>query len=361
MRVFRRNGSDIWWADHHAGGRRHRRSMKTADRRKAEKRAREWAKELDDQFALVRNPMVLSAGIADFIKECESARLAGNTVRGYRQMLGRFLAVVGDEDISMWTQDVAFDKVSEFIRVRRGEVKNVTKDRVTVNTFFNYAKSKRWYRGENPAGGKLHNLRQPRKGFVKPERRTTPEEDQILRQEGQKSPVWPVLLLTRWAGMRRGEACTVRWSEIHLRLGCADVMGHEGGRKHPRRVWLAPWVVMQLRAIRPSWMPRDGNIPIWPHHPDTATELLGELCDEHLDRRISFNDLRASFATDCYEHGLTPAQESRIVGHSAAVAEKHYLEYEAKEARSKLPDDPIADPPDGDAGVDAELDAKVAQ
>jgi len=361
MRLFRRKGSKLFCADHHAGGQRHRKSMETADRRKAEKDAREWAKKLDDQYPTKRESTMLAAGIKSFLDECVDARLAVNTVRGYRSILDRFLEHVGDEDITLWSGDVAFDKVAEFLRARRGDVKNTTKDRVTVGTFFNYAKSKRWYRGENPAGGKLHRLRRPRQGFIKPERRTTAEEDQALRLQGHKSPVWPVLLLTRWAGMRRGEACTVRWSEIDLRLGRADVMGHEGGRKHPRRVWLASWVVMQLRSIKPAWLPRDGDVPVWPHHPDTASEFLRELCDEHLDRRISFNDLRASFATDCYEHGLTPAQESRIVGHSAAVAEKHYLEYEAKEARSKLPDDPLTERRDGDADGDADSDAKVAQ
>jgi len=359
MRVFRRNGSDVWWADHHAGGRRHRKSTETADKRKAEKKARSWAKELDEQFAVVRIPTMLSAAIKGFLQECEEAHLAINTVRGYRHILNRFLAVAGNEDISLWSRDAAFDKVTEFIRVRRAEVKNYEKERVVVGTFFNFAKSKRWYRGENPAGGKLHRQRKPRRGFVIPERRTTPEEDQALRREGHKSPVWPVLLLTRWAGMRRGEACAIRWSEIDLQQGCADVMGHEGGRKHPRRVWLAPWVVMQLRSMKPAWLPRDGDIPIWPHHPDSATELLGELCDEHLDRKISFNDLRASFATDCYEHGLSAEQESKIVGHSPEVANKHYLEYEAKEARHKLPDDPLTGGDDADPG--AELDAKVAQ
>ena len=144
MRMFRRKGSKQWCADHHVGGRRHRKSMETAARRKAEKIAREWAKGLDDNFGWKRIPTMLSAGIASFLNECEEAHLAVNTVRGYRQILNRFLALVGDEDIWLWTEDVAFDKVSECLRGRRGEVKNVAKDRITVNTFFNYAKSKRW-------------------------------------------------------------------------------------------------------------------------------------------------------------------------------------------------------------------------
>ncbi len=226
-----------------------------------------------------------------------------------------------------------------------------------LGTFFNYTRKRRWYRGGNPADAKLHRLRKPRRRGVKASRRTKPEEDVTLRREGHKSALWPILLLTRWAGMRRGEACTLRWSEVNLEAGYADVVGHEGGRKHPRRVWLAPWVVLQLRSMKPAWLPAEGRCPIWPHHADTATGLLRDLGDAHLTRQLSFNDLRASFATECYERGLTPSQESRMVGHGVAVAEKHYLDYEAKEARSKLPPDPLTGTDDDG---DAERDARMA-
>ena len=117
--------------------------------------------------------------------------------------------------------------------------------------------------------------------------------------------------------MRRGEACSLLWSEISLDEGYADVVGHEGGRKHPRRVGLAPWVVLQLRTLQPNWLPENGKWPVWPRHLDTATEELQAFCDEHLGRRVSYNDLRATFTTECFERGLTPKQESMIVGHSA--------------------------------------------
>ena len=154
------------------------------------------------------------------------------------------------------------------------------------------------------------------------------------------------------------------WSEVNLEEGYADVVGHEGGRKHPRRVWLAPWVVLQLRTLQPNWLPEDGRWPVWPRHPDTATEELQVFCEDHLTRRVSYNDLRATFTTQCYEQGLTAMQESRIVGHSAAIAERHYSDYEAQEARAKLPPDPltaaVADGHSGAAG-DAEPGAKVSQ
>jgi hypothetical protein len=109
-----------------------------------------------------------------------------------------------------------------------------------------------------------------------------------------------------------------------------------------------------LKALKPAWLPEDGNWPVWPRHIDYATDALAEFCEAHGLRRIEFNDLRASLATEGYKRGMTPAQESRIAGHSTAVAEKHYLEYEATEARALLPPDPLTEvdedePDDGSA------------
>ncbi|MHC5057244.1 MAG: hypothetical protein ACYTKD_21415 [Planctomycetota bacterium] len=57
---------------------------------------------------------------------------------------------------------------------------------------------------------------------------------------------------------------------------------------------------------------------------------------------------------------MTAAQESRIAGHSAAVAGKHCLEYGAAEARSLLPPDPLANA-DHDEPRRTEAPATAAQ
>lgn len=359
MNVYRRPGSKMWWADHFAGGKRHRKSMRTADRRKADKLAREWALQLDDLHSVARQEVKLSTAIDSFIGHCRESGLSRLTVRGYAGRLQTFLARTGDEDLAEWTPDVAYDKISAYLNTRSHEIRSTKHDRLVLSAFFSFLRAKRWYKGENPADAKLHGLRHPRRRLQKPKRCTTPKEDLVIRREGQKNALWPVLLLTRWAGMRRGEACTLRWSEVDLDRGFADIVGHEYGRKHVRRVWLADWVVLLLRAIRPRWLPEDGNWPVWPRHPDTATKEFEEFCQKHLKRRITFNDLRASFTTQCYEHGLSPMQESRIVGHSAAVAEKHYSEYDAREARHRLPPDPLTTVRDATEGAD--LKAGMAQ
>jgi len=237
----------------------------------------------------------------------------------------------------------AYKRVASYLEARAAEIRSTKEDRVLISTFFNYLRAKRWYRGENPGDAKLHLRRRPRRRMKNTNRCMTPQEDLILRRQGQESPLWPVLMLTRWAGLRRGEACALLWREADLKRGYLDVTGHEWGRKHPRRVWLAPWVVLQLKMIRPPRVPGEGKWPVWPYHIDVATKELRKFCDANGLRRIKFNDLRASFASECYRRGMTPAQESRIVGHGVAIAEKHHLEYEAADARDLLPPDPLTE------------------
>ena len=355
MRIYRRRETDdaSWWAYHYAGGKPHRKSMRAADKREALRRAREWAQKLDESYSEKRERVMLSTAIQSFLDHCGRNELARQTVRNYAARLKRFLARNGDEDISLWTPDDAYMRIAEYLEKRAVEITSMKQERVPIGTFFNYIRAKRWYRGENPADAKLHLRRKPRRRMKDTKRCTTPEEALVLRREGQKSILWPVLMLTRWAGLRRGEACTVRWSEVELDKGYLDVTGHEWGRKHPRRVWLAPWIVLQLQLLRPAQVPGDGKWPVWPYHVDVATKELRAFCGEHGLRQITFNDLRASFATECYRRGMTPAQESRIVGHGVAVAEKHYLEYEAEEARGLLPPDPLTE-----AGGNGEDDGK---
>jgi integrase len=364
IRVFKRPGSDVYQMDVRVGMKRFRKSAGTANERVADKVARQWAENLAKILSARGTEIKLVMAVDLFVAHCRRLKRAKLTIDGYRSRLKHFVGWTGDVDLREWTPDVARTKVDEYLTDRENAVKSVDHDRIALSVFFNFLKSKNFYAGENPANAKLHvHRKQPNTARSKPKRCTTDSEDKVIRCEGAKIRLWPVILLTRWAGMRRGEACRLRWSEVNLEEGFADIVGHEGGRKHPRRVWLAPWVVLQIRALRPTWLPADGNWPVWPYHPDVATKELADFTQEHLGRKVSFNALRASFTTDCFECGLSPVQESRIVGHSVSVAERHYSEYQAKDARGKLPPDPLdgRQEAEADAGQDTDLGARKAQ
>jgi integrase len=306
-RVYKRPGSEVYQMRVCVGGRCFRKSARTVNERVANRRARAWAEELMERSSTGCEEKALSAAVESFLLHCRRLRRAKLTVEGYRSRLKYFVAWTGDANLAEWAPDVARTRVDDYLTERENAVKSVDHDRLALSVFFNFLKSKKWYVGENPASAELHvHRKQPGATKEKPKRCTTDSEDAVIRREAAKTRLWPVVLLARWAGMRRGEACRLRWSEVDLDEGYADIVGHEGGRKHPRRVWLAPWVVMQLRALRPAWLPADGNWPLWPYHPDLATKEFAGFAREHIGRKVTFNDLRASFTTDCFECGLTP-------------------------------------------------------
>ena len=147
-------------------------------------------------------------------------------------------------------------------------------------------------------------------------------------------------------------------NEVGLKEGYVDVVGHEGGRKHPRRVWLSPGIVLQLRRFEAGWLPENCKWPVVPFRPETANKELAEFCKTHLDRRIGFHDLRASWVTEVFKRGMTVEQESIIGGHSPEVARKYYSEHDAREAIGKLPPDPLTENRAQARGADG--DAKLA-
>ncbi len=212
MKIYRRRETDgaAWWAYHYAGGKPHRKSMQTTNKRAALRKAREWVQRLDESFSEKRETVMLSTAVQSFLDHCRANELARQTVRNYTARLKKFAAFVGDKDISLWSPEDAYLEISRYLEARSQEITSTKQDRVPIGTFFNYVRAKRWYRGENPANAKLHLHRKPRRRMKDTKRCTTPEEDLVLRREGQKSALWPVLMLTRWAGLRRGEACTVR-------------------------------------------------------------------------------------------------------------------------------------------------------
>ena len=114
---------------------------------------------------------------------------------------------------------------------------------------------------------------------------------------------------------------------------------YEVGRKHPRTVGLAPWVVLQLKLFRAQQHPASDKV--YPYHEDTSCKDFAKFRKKYISRYITLKHLRRSFTNEGYECGLTAEEEAAMAGHSIEVAQKYYLDWRAMEARKKLPADPL--------------------
>lgn len=281
--------------------------------------------------------MRLQGLLDDFLDDCQRRGVSRGRIASYRCRLGAFVSFAGAR---CPLRRFDFCLVAGFLSSRPSDFLSLSGDRKAISALANHGRRRLLLRGDNPASAVLHRLRAPRR--FKRHRTMNPAEDLALRTEACRRDIWPVILLARWAGLRRGEACTARWCDLDLVDGSVELVGLEGGRKHPRVVWLAPWVCLQLRAWMndPTW-PCVAAEPMWRRSAMSADRRLHEVCRKAELRHLTWNVLRASFVTDVFRRGMSAKEESLIVGHSPEVAERYYNEWRAREARPKLPVDPL--------------------
>lgn len=172
----------------------------------------------------------------------------------------------------------------------------------------------------------------------------TPDEIVLLMKAAENSPYYAAVLLAIGAGLRRGEALGLRWSDVDLDEGLATVqrsleqttkgIGFKSPKsRRPRRIVLPQSVVDGLRRHRadqeghrllygPSY--HDGDlICALPNgeavKPDTFSRSFREFMDTEVKdvKRIRYHDLRHTHASILGSKGIHPKVVSERLGHSS--------------------------------------------
>ena len=109
MNVYRRDGTNVFWMEHRAGGKRHSRTTGMRHRKEALRVAREWAERLDEHYLVNRTVIRMSVAMQAFLDHCAENGLARNTLRGYTYRLQNLLEYAGDIDLSKWINVILLD------------------------------------------------------------------------------------------------------------------------------------------------------------------------------------------------------------------------------------------------------------
>lgn len=194
------------------------------------------------------------------------------------------------------------------------------------------------YIGQNPAG----NIKPPK---LSRRRRTvwSPEEIRTFLLSVQKDRFAALFMLELTTGIRRGQICGLKWSDVNLDIGEITVhdnrvvvAGHArdkaGGKTHnadktisidsTTLAALAKWRREQDRereffgadycAGGYVFTFEDGRPP----HPDTIRQRFDRLAATAGLARITFHDLRHSYATGALKAGVSPKVVSERIGHA---------------------------------------------
>ena len=194
------------------------------------------------------------------------------------------------------------------------------------------------YIGNNPAS----NIKPPRRPRTRRDV-WTPDQIQIFLKSVQQDRFAALFLLELTTGIRRGQLCGLKWPAVDLQAG--DITVHDnrvvvGGRARDKaggktknadqtisidRVTTAAlqrWREIQKRErefFGSDYNPgnyvftfEDGRPP----HPDTIRQRFDRLAAAAGLPRITFHDLRHSYATGVLKAGINPKVISERIGHA---------------------------------------------
>ena len=178
-----------------------------------------------------------------------------------------------------------------------------------------------WRWGVEGGLGPTGELPRVRVGTTTVRDRYTPSRAEIGAVLGKLSG-WSgvVFLLLASTGCRIGEIASLTWERVDIEGGWLDVTGKTGARRVP----LAPPVAQELFDARPSV----ATGPVVGLRHNSVVSNLGVLiwaaCDAAEVRRFSPHGLRRAAEDALYGTGADVSVSAALMGHSPAVALKHY-------------------------------------
>jgi integrase len=315
---LRRRGA-LWHADFHRAGLRRRLALKTPDAREARRLAEtRILADLQPDSA----PWTLAAAVARYLAECwpDPSSSAHPTARDHRYRLALF-AGAAPAGLSLTNPAAVRLSVAEFLRTRAAKVaaQTVVNDQRVLSRFC------RWVMQSglgldwpyNPAAAERQKI--PRI-LRRPGPAADPADVAALLEDlrARRHELWPVVVLAL-SGARRCGACRARWSDLK-----ADRKLHLVEKGRPHVPPLGEWAWRQLSAARGQPLPVADASTIWPYSPNALTHALKRESARALGHSVSWSQLRRAVESRLDEAAAEVRAAAEVMGHSVAVADRHY-------------------------------------
>lgn len=334
--IYKRGAT--WWGRAQRDGREHRFSLRTADKRIAEKRLQKWLTEMESVAWGEKPPRRWEIVWERFMLEHFPTIKPSSALR-YAVSLKNLSKVLDGKTI----QQVSTSLLSEFETLRRTEgasAPTIRRDLACLSCILSYCEEWEWIDdGKNIVPAYMRRRR--RKGLKEAPGRTrylTLEEEAALI-ENASEPCRTLIVLAVETGMREQEMMGLRWPQINFKTGTirTGTKTKSGRERHaPLTERAAQKLAQSPRHITSEFVlfNADGERYGRLNKAFEAAARRAKLKD------VRFHDLRRTFGVRRLRGiGCNPSsmeELSMLLGHhSVAVTEKSYAFLDSEETAQK--------------------------
>lgn len=319
MRLYRRrktNGEWVWWASWSGGNRRTiRRSTKCSTKAAAELIVARWEREQADPVYAAAQAATFGDEADNFLSACEGAvernKMAPETLGMYRQKAGTLTRIL-EADGSLWLGLIDGSTFERYLITRRAEFFEDRAKPITESTLY-----KEWVTFRQILKGAWRAQRFGRDpGSLKPEHfgaeykprstfLTEKQADALLAQlkdDRRRTVAFVLGTGARRREWQRAQPGDLKAAEVHLR----GTKTEKSERTIPILKPTAKWARM---AAGPFPLPSWGN----------ARRDIHLACDAANVPRVTWNDLRRTFASRLALAGIQSDVGRRMMGHGSEI------------------------------------------
>lgn len=316
---------EVWWARAQRAGKERRVSLKTRDRRIAERRLRQWLDDLDAaQWGEAPSHTVAEA-IARFLRE-HVPTLKPSSAKRYASSIRMMLPHL--EGLSL--RDVSRETLSAYETARRSDgasAPTIRRDLACLSSIMTCCEDWEWLPDNaNPVPAYLR--RRSKRGLKEapPRTRYLSETEEAKLLSHATSGARDAIILAIDTGLRLEELMSLQWSQVDLRRGIirttTDTKSHRS-RSVPIAQRSAQILAHLPRSLFRDWVffdPDTGE-----RYRDRKTAFRGAVRRAELGDLVWHDLRRTAGCRWLLRDGLSLHEVSVLLGHSSVkVTERHY-------------------------------------
>ena len=210
VRLYRRG--KVWYVNYQAGGKQHRTSLKTTNKKRALLKAHRIETELaTGKWRPATETATVEVAIAAYLEKLKADDLAPKTLTKYEMLLKRIANLAGERKARDLSHvDLGFADAYRAMRAKAGaKPKTVHGETVFLRQLVNFALTRKMVDADPLAGIKLKKPKPTRQPCW-----TAAQVAQILN--AAPADVKPALTLLAETGMRFGELQWLTWEDVEL-------------------------------------------------------------------------------------------------------------------------------------------------